>query len=427
MLSRRMFIATAMLSVAGAAHAQVRRDGATFATDPPAAIDAAGDMGEGNIKWRSPSAVSGNTPTVTRNPSADPAAAAAAQPPPAAVPAAAPREPIARVTRGPGTLPNDAGQEWREYDITPYTARVTSTVRPEQAILDWILRETGYETWHTQPLAILSVDSRRVSVYHTPAMHATVQNVVDRFVNSEAEAHVFGMRVITLRSPDWRAKHHKQLHPVATQTQGIQAWLLAKEDAALMVADLRRRSDFQEHSTPHLMVNNGQSKQISAIQTRNYMRDVILKADGWPGFEPQMGQYDEGFKLEFSPLLSLDGRVVDAVIRCEIDQLEKLIPVMIDVPTVAAPRQRQKIEVPQPISSRLHERFRWPADQVLLISLGVGPTPVPSPPGGITVPLISGPARADLLIFVESRGKLGAQTTALQPGQREAGLYQNRY
>ena len=34
---------------------------------------------------------------------------------------------------------------WREYDITPYTLRVTSTNRPEQAIIDWILRETGYE------------------------------------------------------------------------------------------------------------------------------------------------------------------------------------------------------------------------------------------------------------------------------------------
>jgi hypothetical protein len=415
-----MFIATAALCAAGAAQAQVRRDTATFApepstTDVPADIPA--DQGDGNIKWRSPSALPTGTTT----------APAAGQPPARAVPAAAPRQPIARVTRGPGTLPNDAGQEWRDYDIAPYTARVTSTVRPEQAVLDWILRETGYEAWHTQPLAILSVDSRRVSAYHTPQMHAVVQGVVDRFVNSEAEAHVFGMRVVTLRSPDWRAKHHKQLHSVATQTQGVQAWLLAKEDAALMVADLRRRADFQEHSTPHLMVNNGQSKQISANQTRNYMRDVLLKADGWPGFEPQMAQIDEGFKLEFSPLLSLDGQVVDAVIRCEIDQIEKLIPVMIDVPTVAAPRQRQKIEVPQPVGARLHERFRWPAERVLLISLGVGPAPVPAPPGGISVPLISGPARAELLIFVESRGKLGAPTTALEPGQREAGLYQNRY
>src|SRR3990172_1582295 len=89
-----------------------------------------------------------------------------------------------------------------------------------------------------------------------------------------------------------------------------------------------------------------------------------------------MAQFDEGLKLEFNPLLSLDGKVVDAVVRCEVDLVEKLIPVMIDVPTTVAPRQRQRIDIPQPISSRLHERFRWPADQVLLISLGVGPAPV---------------------------------------------------
>jgi hypothetical protein len=60
------------------------------------------------------------------------------------------------------------------------------------------------------------------------------------------------------------------------------------------------------------------------------------------------------------------------------------------------------------------------------VSLGVGPTPVPNQGGGLNVPL-TGPPRADLLIFVESRGRAGAQTTALQPGQREAGIYQNRY
>jgi len=337
------------------------------------------------------------------------------------------REPIARVSAGPGTLPNDAGQEWREYDITPYTARVSSTVKPEQAILDWILRETGYEAWHGTPLGILSVDSRRVIVYHTPPMQAVVQDIVDRFVNSEAESHVFGMRVVTLGSPDWRSKHHSVLHPVATQSQGTSAWLMAKEDFALMVADLRRRSDFREHGTPHLMVNNGQSKQVSANQTRNYVRDVILKADGsWPGYEPVMGQFDEGFKLEFNPLLSIDGTVVDAVIRCDVDQVEKMVPVMIDVPTTAAPRQRQKVEVSQGISIRLHERFRWPTDQVLLISLGVGPAPIPDASGALSVPLLSGPPRAEMLIFVESRGKLGAQPSAV-PAQREASLYQNRY
>lgn len=425
MLSGRMFIAAVVLSGAGLAQAQLRRDTSTFAPQPPATSAASQSQledGPGNFKWRSPEVVTRNTGGKTT-----PASPLAGQTPLSSVPATGPRQPITRVTRGPGTLPNDAGQEWRDYDITPYTARVTSTKRPELAILDWVLRETGYEAWHTEPLAVLSIDSRRLRVYHTPQMHAVVQRVVDRFVNTEAELHVFGMRVITLRSPDWRAKHHRLLHPVTAQTQGIQAWLLAKEDAALMVADMRRRSDFQEHSTPHLIINNGQSKQISAIQTRNYMRDVIRKPEGWPGFEPQLAQFDEGFKLKFSPLLSLDGSLVDAVLRLEVNRVEKMIPVMIDVPTVAAPRQRQKIEVPQPISANLHERFRWPADQVLLISMGVVPTPVPGSAGRLSVPLISNPMRADLLIFVESRGKLGAHPTALVPGQRDASLYQNRY
>lgn len=452
MLLRRRIIFTAAIAVSAVASAQQPRvlPSASSAAATGAAQETASD---GGIKWRSPGAVTrtsgtqlapvgpapGGVAPITQLPNQMPTAQYPAAQAPGLQPAgAAPqtmasqvtavRAPIARVSAGPGALPNDAGQEWREYDITAYTARVTSTNKPEQAILDWILRETGYEAWHGQPLAILSIDSRRVSVYHTPQMHAVVQEVVDRFVNSEAESHAFGMRVVTLRSPDWRAKHHAALRPVATQSQGVQAWLMAKENAALLVADLRRRSDFQEHGTPHLMVNNGQSKQISANHARNYIRDVLLKADGsWPGFEPQMAQYDEGFKLEFSPLLSLDGTVVDAVVRCDVDQVEKMIPVMIDVPTPAAPRQRQKIEVPQPISASLHERFRWPADQVLLISLGVGPTPVPDAAGTINVPLISGPSRADMLVFIESRGKVSSQPTALQPGQREASLYQNRY
>ena len=60
-----------------------------------------------------------------------------------------------RVTVGSGTLPNEQGQVWREYDISQYTARVTTTKRPEQAIIDWILHETGYEVWHNEPLGVL--------------------------------------------------------------------------------------------------------------------------------------------------------------------------------------------------------------------------------------------------------------------------------
>ncbi|MBI3838481.1 MAG: hypothetical protein HY288_11180 [Planctomycetia bacterium] len=425
MFARCLLFCTAVMGLVEVAQAQGRRDTQALAPTPTAPstrddASASPAAAAGAPKWREANAANRTNP--------DASAPADSPPPLRAVSSGPPRQPIARVTKVDGPLANDAMAEWRDYDISPYTARVTSTIRPEQAILDWVLRETGYEAWHTQPSALYA-DHRTLHVFHTLAMHAVVSEMVDRFVNTEAESQTFGMRVISIASPDWRAKSHRMLHPVTAQTPGVQAWLLAKEDAALLVADLRRRSDFKEHSTPHLLVNNGQSAQIAATRPRNYVRDAILKPEGWPGFEPQMGQFDEGFKLEFSPLLSVDGKVVDAIIRCEVDQVEKMVPVMIYVPTAAVPKQRTKIEVPQLINSRLHERFRWPTEQVLLISLGVVPTPVPAAPGalGVNVPLISPATRADLLVFVESKGRLAGQPAALTPGQPQANTYRGRY
>jgi hypothetical protein len=331
----------------------------------------------------------------------------------------APRGSRARVTNGSGTLPNDHGQVWREYDISPYTTRVTSTTRPEQAIVDWVLRETGYEAWHGETVSMLAADARSLRVYHTPATQAIVAEVADRFVNSEAETHAFGIRVISLDSPSWRAKAQRMLRPVNVQTQGVQAWLIAKEDAAVLLGDLRKRGDFREHSAPHLLVNNGQTAVATAARTHNYVRGVLLTPEAWPGFQPLTTQIDEGYTLELSPLLSIDGRTIDAVVKCNLDQVEKLQPVMLDVPTPAAPRQRTQIDVPQLASFRLHERFRWPVEQVLLLGCGMVVPPVPGEQQGLRLPLVSTPLRVDLLIFIESRGPNGkpaAVATVPTPG-----------
>ncbi|HEY5314978.1 MAG TPA: hypothetical protein VIK18_20770 [Pirellulales bacterium] len=346
-----------------------------------------------------------------------------------------PRRHIAAVTQGPATLPNEQGQVWREYDISPYTVRVTSTNRPEQAIVDWILRDTGYEAWHSEPLGILCANRRSVKVYHTPEMQAVVADLVDRFVSSEAESQSFGLRVVTVGSPNWRSKAHPLLKPITVQTQGIQAWMLQKEDAALLIAELRKRIDFHENSAPHLLVNNGQAATVTLTRPRSYVRDIIPKPQTWPNFEPEYAQFEEGFSLELNPLLSLDGRSVDAVIKCNIDQLEKLIPVSLDVPSPAAPRQRAQLEVPQAIYCRLHERFRWPTDQVLLVGLGMVANPAPNDSHPLLkgLPLVSAPMRADLLVFVENKGRLAPPATAAPPGgpgvpqTTQRGTYRGRY
>jgi hypothetical protein len=392
-----------------------------------ATVAAANSADAGASAWRPPTASGANNAGGSL-PFSSKVAPTATRTSAAVATAIVPHAPIAKVTNGNGTLPNDKGQIWREYDISPYTLRVTSTNRPEQAIVDWILRETGYEAWHSDPVGLLSADHRTLRVYHTPEMQAVVSEMVDRFVNTEAETQSFGLRIASIGSASWRAKAQRILHPIAVQSQGVQAWMLAKEDASLLVADMRKRSDFREYNSPYLLVNNGQSTVVSTMRPRNYSSAVILHPEqAHPGFEPQISQFEEGFSLEFSPLLSLDGRSIDAMLKCHVDQLEKMVPVTIDVPTVIAPRQHTDIEVPQWVSYRVHERFHWPNDQVLLISFGVIATPLSVEPS-VKVPLLTQPARSEMLVFVDNRGANGKPPVApAKTGARDNSLYRGRY
>lgn len=316
----------------------------------------------------------------------------------------------ARVTKGSGALPQDKGQVWREYDIRPYTLRVTTTARPEQAIVDWILRETGYEAWHSEPVGLLSANRETLRVYHTPEMQAVVADIVDRFVNSAASAYAFTLRVATVRNPNWRAKALPMMTPLPVQSPGVQGWLLAKENARLLVSELSRRTDYREYNSSQQLVNNGQSIVLSTMRPRSYIRGAMITQTAWPGYQPEMGTIEEGFSLEFSPLLALDLASADAVVKLKLNQVEKMLPVKLDLPTTVAPNQRVQVDVPQMTSSNLHERFRWPTDKVLLLSMGVVATPGPTKDNPITdamtdaVPILKSPPRADALLFVESAG-----------------------
>ncbi len=92
------------------------------------------------------------------------------------------------------------------------------------------------------------------------------------------------------------------------------------------------------------------------------------------------------------------------------------------------------------MSWRLHERFRWPADHVLVLSCGVVASPAPqrSPmlggianfrvadPLGISSPFAGAAKRADALLFIESKGRAeqGAlPRTAATPSASFSGRY----
>ncbi len=340
----------------------------------------------------------------------------------------------AQVSKGSGTLPNDDGQVWREYDISPYTLRVQNTAAPEQAIVDWILRETGYEAWHSKPVGLLSADQRTLRVYHTPQMQAIVADIVDRFVNSIAEQHGFGLRIVTIESPNWRTRALPLIKSIPVQSPGVQGWILAKEDAALLISELKRRTDYREHNAPHQMVQNGSSLVISTMRPVSYIKGIVRTDQTWPGYQPEMGQFDEGFSMEFSPLLALDTRTVDAVLKLKLTQVEKMLSVKLEVPTQVAQNQRTECQVPQITMVQLHERFRWPTDQVLLLSMGVVAKPGPAKPNLITdnFPILKSPPRADALLFVESRGPntslpTGETAPPPQTASRSDSTFHGRY
>ena len=341
----------------------------------------------------------------------------------------------AQVSKGNRTLPNNQGEVWREYDISSYTLRVQNTQHPEQAIVDWILRETGYEAWHSTPVGLLSANDRKLLVYHTPQMQRVVADIVDRFVNSQAENHGFGMRIITVGNPNWRARALPLMKALPVQSSGVQGWMLAKEDAALLISELRRRTDYREHNPPHQLVKNGESLVVSTMRQRPYTKGIIRTQQTWPGYQPELGQLDEGFSLEFSPLLSLDTKTVDAVIKLRLAQVEKMLSVKLEVPSNIAPNQRAECQVPQMTMVQLHERFRWPTDQVLLLSMGVVATPGPQKPNIIAdtlqISLGNSAPRADALLFVESKGPvtptlpggIATPTTATRTQQTFHGRY----
>jgi hypothetical protein len=300
-------------------------------------------------------------------------------------------------------------------------------------VVDWILRETGYEAWHSTPVALLSADTRTLRVYHTPQVQAMVADIVDRFVNTQTDNYGFGLRIVTIHNPNWRVRAMSLMKPISVQTPGVQGWLLAKEDAALLLSKMRQRSDYREHSAPNQLASNGQSLVISSMRPRTYIQGVVQTTTTWPGYQLEQGHLDEGFSLEFTPLLSLDTRTVDGVVKLRLSQVEKMLAVRLEVPSALAPNQQIEVEVPQLTMLQIHERFRWPTDQVLLLSLGVVATPGPpkSNPWTDALPLPKSAPRADALLLIESRGNFGqaatppggANPTASRPQQTFHGRY----
>lgn len=308
-----------------------------------------------------------------------------------------------------GELPNGAGQIYKVFDLRPYTGYLTNHDRPHQAVVDWILRDTGTDMWFAEPFGFMNANRDSLTVYHTPEIQGVVQDVVDKFVAGSKDPQVIGLRVMTVANPNWRTRAISLMEHVNVSSPGVQAWLVTKENAAVLLSILRSRNDAREIQSLDVVMNNGQAESLTSSRRRNYVRNIRPAPAGWPPYEPETGEVEEGYKLEISPLLNTDGTTLDCVIRANIDQVEKLVPVDLDLPLPNGQLHRARVEVPQVVSWRLHERFRWPMDRVLVLSCGVIASP-DRPQSSIPLLKLDSltgqtAGRADALLFVEFKGR----------------------
>jgi hypothetical protein len=293
-----------------------------------------------------------------------------------------------------------------------------------------MLRDTGTDLWFRQPLGLMSVTPDSLHVYHTLEVQRIVAGMVDRLIESKGQKVTLGIRLVTVGRADWRAAAFPYMQPFDVQTPGVEGWLISKENAAILANQLAMRNDFRPLEVGDLILPEGQSHTFKRLVPQSYIRTLQFRALN-PALPAAGGQYDpltsrfeEGYTMDISPLGMLDPRSMEVVIKCQIDQLEKLQTITIPVPTLGGGLQNLAISVPQVVAWRLHERFRWPKDQVLLLSCGVIATPAGQSGNqsllnlGALVGQQRG--RADALLFVEFKGVQGAAPTSNQAGVFQA-------
>ena len=182
--------------------------------------------------------------------------------------------------------------------------------------------------------------------------------------------------------------------------------MISKENAALLLNQLGRRGDFQQFASGRLSAHDGQQVTLEKKSPRQFVQNLRWLPGQLPNFEPRTTTFNEGYRLSISSLSSLDSTTIEATIQCEVDQIERLNSVRIDIPSRnGVPATQTDLQIPQVVSWRLKERFRWPNDQVLLLSCGVVASPDSGQATAVNLPrILNNRNRADALLFIDFRG-----------------------
>ncbi len=288
-----------------------------------------------------------------------------------------------------------SGQFWKEYSLTSYSSRLPTVSQPQQAVVDWIMNQTGPETWHGEVPAVLSATRARLRVFHTNEVQAQVAEIVERFTRPIQPQVLMRVQIFATTDLNWRSGLVHLLKPAAIGPDGQHVWLIAPEDASLVRN--RLKLDRQPNAiSKQIMAYNGQPTAIETGQPVNYISGLELASGLYMAYQPVVDRLNEGIKATFTPLWTTDATAVDIEFRVT-SRVVKRLHYAQGVAPLSSGNQEAIVQVPEVSSTSFEQSLRWPATQVLLMSCGVQVGNVSAKRG----PFSFSPSASELLILVE--------------------------
>ncbi len=276
------------------------------------------------------------------------------------------------------SLPNQNGQFWIVYDITPFTERFSSTTEPQKSIVEWIRFDSGKDFWHKEPFCILSASRERLYVYHNADVQQYVSNVVDRFIDPTKSVFTCSIRVVAVQSPEWRLRAIQYLTPASLRLEGngvdAQGWIVERDHLKKIIGDLEKRSDYLELNDSGSKVPNGNTFGWAAAAPRKTLaRDYRIDLEATSGYRADVSSIDEGYRVEATPLLSIGGETLEVTFRYNATVVERTKTFGMRVPTTTSPRQQLEVERPHIVSCDVCGKISFPRTKSFIVDLGMVP------------------------------------------------------
>jgi hypothetical protein len=302
----------------------------------------------------------------------------------------------------PADFPNEPGRRWLKIDISKYTDLPHSSENPQAALIEWIFRRTESGTWHGDKVAVLCANRSILRAYHTPNVLKQVAEMVDRFIDAEADLLSVRVRFVAADDPRWRHFVFDNLTPLASGPQGQQVWTLKLEDTASILAQMQVTQSSKLIADRKFELVNGQTVTMHSSLPRNYVAGLQRESAVGLGFQPAVKQLEEGVVLRFSPLLVFEGDGLDAAIDLRSNTIRYLHKTPVLAPREIGPRE-MTIDVPEVSETRLNQTISgWPLGRSLLISAGIQPGILQSKTGFLNLRIPGTyPTSTELLVFID--------------------------